>query len=300
LELNIKSEIWIHSNVVRRLRLARGADELIPPQLDVEFAVGLKESMDQIESADEEGNKALDKEILYSLLKKDTSLLENDTLRAFYDETSVAHSGIISQIMDLINEKNYSDVETKLETLTMNTEAETVNKEVYSIMNFAEQREAYILTNEELEILMNIANFCPIKYGQGVYSARVMIRSQPGYETSTWDDEELCISGIDYRRANPDDEHLTQYYSKTNYLLYPNPASNELTFKIQNIVQNTSFSKSKIEIFDILGNVMLKKESDFAVSINKIDVTSLVSGAYLFEYTSGNNLMYRQTFVINK
>ena len=129
---------------------------------------------------------------------------------------------------------------------------------VYGESHFS-GRDAYVLTNEELETLMNIANYCPIKYGQGVYSARVMIRSQPGYETSYWNDEELCISGIDYRKANPNSDMNMDSLTNLNFVIYPNPASTELNFKLKNTDVSQLENQISIQVFDILGSAVIEK-----------------------------------------
>ena len=130
-------------------------------------------------------------------------MLENDTLQAFYDVAKEDHTGKLNEIKDLINNNDFVNADTKLSALPLSNDAEVTNKTVYEIVNKIQQRETYVLTEDELNTLIDVADLCPIKYGQAVYSARVLVNTQYGYETRAWEDEELCISGVDYRRANP-------------------------------------------------------------------------------------------------
>lgn len=283
-------------------RPAEGEGEGMTIESDdkVEFALSLKESTDTAYAPDEEGLKKLNEELLYSMLKNDSSLLVNDTLQAFYDQKEIQHTGMLDEIRSLINGKEYIEAETKLADLPLNNEAEEANKAVYEILNKVEQREMYILSGEEMEILQTIANYCPIRYGQAVYSARVLIQTQYGYETSYWNDEELCISGIDYRRSNPNIKPETDLEFIKEFMIYPNPASTELNFKVQNSTGCLEGSDTKIEILDILGNSVLKKEYNGFVATGHLNISFLANGVYIIKFACVNNQIYRESFIINK
>lgn len=265
-----------------------------------EFAIQVKKSTDMDYSEDEEGTKRLNEELLYSILKNDTSLLENDTLEEFYDEKTGEHTGKLSEIKELINNEEYTEATAKLTILPLSNEAEEANKAVYEILNKIEQREKYILTDDEIEILQTIAEYCPVKYGQAVFSARVLISTQYGYEGSYWNDDVLCSADIGYRRANPNQQSLTDDFSNNDFTIYPNPASTELNFKVRNSIHCSDVTNTKIEILDVLGNVVIKKEFEGFMQNGKLNITILANGAYIIKYSCGSNEIYRESFVVNK
>ena len=161
------------------------------------------------------------------------------------------------------------------------------------------QKGNYKLTDDEIEVLLNIAEYCPIRYGPAVYIARVLINTQYGYEALFWNDEELCISGIDYRKSNPNVP--SKEISTTNdFVIFPNPTASELNFKIQNAVACKNGEDTKIEILDILGNIVLKKEYKGSVPTGKIDISILPNGVFLLKYSCSTSEIYRKSFVVNK
>jgi hypothetical protein len=169
---------------------------------------------------------------------------------------------------------------------------------VHQNQSLLEQRENYILSNEEIETLMEIAARCPAKYGQAVFSARVLIRTQYSYENYYWDDQELCSRGVGYRRAGLIDTATIS--PEKGFIIYPNPASTELNFKANGLNHYTNYSNTKIEILDVLGNIVIKKEYDGLVLNGKINITILANGAYFIKYSCGTNEIYRESFVVHK
>jgi hypothetical protein len=66
---------------------------------------------------------------------------------------------------------------------------------------------------------------------------------------------------------------------------YPNPAKSKVFFEGYNAVEN-------IQIFDVLGKVVSKKQFSYAVSNNtvQVDIAALTDGVYFVEV---NNSVYR-------
>lgn len=265
-----------------------------------EFALDLKETTDETVDEDAMGLKKISEELLYDMIRSDSVLLINDTLRAFYDEKSEEHTGKLNEIKDLIDDQEYTEADAKLSVLPLSNEAEEINKTVFGIYNQMKQRGNYLLTGEEMETLMEIAGYCPIRYGQAVYSARVLINTQYGYETMFWDDDQLCVSGIDYRKANPNTMVSIAIPAERDFMIYPNPASTELNFVVKNSKGCIEGANSKIEILDILGNSVIKKEYNGFMLSGKINISILANGAYVFKYSCGINEFYRESFVVNK
>ena len=264
-----------------------------------DLALEINQSIELIFDEAEEGVKKMNEELLYDLVKTDSSLLLNDTLLTFYNENNTEHIGELDAIKDLINSKENSEADDKISALPISNEAEEVNKIVIEIINQVTQKDNYKLTDEEIEVLLSIAEYCPIRYGPAVYSARVLINTQYGYEALFWDDEELCISGIDYRKSNPNvpDKEIA---STNDFAIFPNPTSSELNFKLQDALACKNGENTNLEILDILGNIVLKKEYQGTVSAGKVDISILANGIFLLKYSCSNNEIYRKSFVVNK
>lgn len=62
----------------------------------------------------------------------------------------------------------------------------------------------------------------------------------------------------------------------------------------------TDNTHSRIEVLDLLGNIVLKKEYDGLVLSGKINITILANGAYFIKYSCGNNEIYHESFIVNK
>jgi hypothetical protein len=120
------------------------------------------------------------------------------------------------------------------------------------------------------------------------------------FETSYWDDEEICTSEINYRKANPNHQPEIEALSNKDFTIYPNPASTELNFKVQNSTHCSDGSNTRIEILDVLGSVVIRKEFEGFMQNGKLNISILAKGLYLFKYSCGNNEIYRQSFVVNK
>jgi hypothetical protein len=226
--------------------------------------------------------------------------LLNDTLLYFYENEKEQHIGQLSEIKDLINNEEFVMAQSKLDVLSLSTEAEEYNKKVFDIVNKTQQKELFSFTEIEMNTLMEIGNLCPIKYGQAVYTARVLINTQYGYETMFWDDEQLCVSGVDYRKANPNQPTFIDSSDIDEFIIYPNPASTELNFKVQNNTYCTENTNFEIVILDVLGKRIYYKEFNKFVESGKINVALFANGVYLIKYACGGKELYKQSFILNR
>ena len=263
-----------------------------------EFAISLKANIDTTLEEEEQGTKKMDEELLYTILKTDSVLLENDTLLDFYEAVKDEHTGQLSSIKEFIDLKDYGAAEGMISALSSTNESEVANKQVYEILNQIEQREYYLLSDEEIELLLDLAAHCPNKYGQAVYSARVLIRTQNGYENYYWDDQEICSANIAYRKAAAKLEEKAQ--PEKDFIIYPNPATNELNFAIKNTADCGENVQMSIEIRDILGNLVYVKLYTEFVATGKINIDILANGAYIISYSCGNTASSHHSFIIHK
>ena len=75
-------------------------------------------------------------------------------------------------------------------------------------------------------------------------------------------------------------------FSELNQLSFPNPVSD-------NIFINSNVSIDKVEIYNLIGNLVLKQEVD----TKQIDVTNLQSGIYLISFFSGEEKIVRKIII---
>ena len=78
----------------------------------------------------------------------------------------------------------------------------------------------------------------------------------------------------------------TTTFSELNQISSPNPVKDKISI-------SSNISLDRIEIYNLLGNLVLKTESN----TNEIDVTSLTSGIYLISIYSGNEKIVKKIIV---
>lgn len=78
----------------------------------------------------------------------------------------------------------------------------------------------------------------------------------------------------------------TTTFSELNQISFPNPVKDKISI-------SSNISLDRIEIYNLLGNLVLKTESN----TNEIDVTSLTSGIYLISIYSGNEKIVKKIIV---
>jgi hypothetical protein len=120
-----------------------------------------------------------------------------------------------------------------------------------------------------VESLREIAKGCPYLEGNSVYQSRALL--------SKFDDK-LYVNDCEFQLSQLNLENETAPDAASD-LLYPNPATNEITIK-------TSGESSTVGIYSILGeNVGMYT---LHVGENKLDISSLAAGTYFFKVISGS------------
>lgn len=76
--------------------------------------------------------------------------------------------------------------------------------------------------------------------------------------------------------------------SGANWLVYPNPAGNQLIVKAENA------KIDKIEIFDAAGKLVLKNEVSSANSTLQLDISELTAGLYFLQIRDGNQRIQKR------
>jgi len=124
----------------------------------------------------------------------------------------------------------------------------------------------------DIQALLAIALLTPYIGGDGVYAARVMLGIDP-YDY-----------GLPSRKGN---EAQAIVQKSTDILVYPNPASESITFEVVNVNLQEPFN---LRIFSANGILALNHHG-LDESIFTIPINTLKPGIYYYLYTtkSGNN-----------
>ena len=257
--------------------------------------------IDAMNEPEVQGEKLMNEEYLYDLIKTNPELLlVNDSLQAYFESKQIAHVGAMDEIKETIYNENYIDADTKLDILITNDFQEEVNKATYTIQNNLEQRGDGILELEELETLQLIANYCPIRYGAAVYLARTLINSQKGYEAYYWEDEEICIEGINYKRNNIDEIDLEQIIDNPNIEIHPNPATQNVYYNIIDKDKNKCNNITGYILKDIAGRVVKKEMNEQLPKSGNIDISNYPEGLYFLYFKCVDESYTLCKFVINR
>ena len=75
--------------------------------------------------------------------------------------------------------------------------------------------------------------------------------------------------------------NLEAVASNINFIVYPNPAENQITFQLENK------QKGIIYLYDVLGQNILTKE--ISSSNNSIDIQNLSNGIYYYNFESNKS-----------
>lgn len=253
----------------------------------------------QIIDEESQGAKQMSEEYIYDKLKNMPELLlVNDSLLAYYEEQQTKYIGDLDEIKVAMSDGDYAQVEEKINEVIVTEYQQEADKIVYTILKDVEQREGYVLTETELEELLIIADYCPIRHGSAVYIARTIINSQAGYEYRAWNDDELCIEGITYRRAN-----LINTENETNenkISIYPNPTNHLLYFDIsdKNVISCNEIKNYSIKTIN--GKIILNKQYSESVKSGVIDISSFADGIYIIEFICKDNSLTNFKFIIQK
>ena len=92
-----------------------------------------------------------------------------------------------------------------------------------------------------------------------------------------------------FRTETPVNVSKRQFAQQDSFIIYPNPATNELFIKTEDIE-----SFKELNIYDCLGNKVLHKE----IQSNKIDISTVKEGMYVVEFVTSETKL-RQKLLVN-
>jgi hypothetical protein len=132
----------------------------------------------------------------------------------------------------------------------------------------------------KLFLIFVFAANCPATEGAAVYRARILCNI---IDNTNYNYNGDCIVDEQYRKANFNKSTTTTADNNNDIIVYPNPATNQLT------VSSGKYSVNRIEIKDILGRIFISMGSGELVephTANIINTTNLPSGLYFIEITN--------------
>jgi hypothetical protein len=273
------------------------------------------------------GLEYMNKEMLYDLLKTDSNFITNDSIEAYYIELQNSQTGLLDLIKQAMNDKDYALAQTLLAGMDNSNYVEEANNQFYELMYIIDKRATiesitidtidyedtlaelssiytpknyYQLDVSEIDQLLELASRCPIRYGQSVYGARVILNTQAGFETMNWDDEDICIEGINYRRSNESEEDLKELVENKNIEIYPNPTSSLIYYTTKQVELDKCNEIVGYQICNAGGRDIAKVKYEEIKKAGSIDVSTFAEGLYFiyFDCSDGTRVLFK--FVINK
>jgi hypothetical protein len=215
-------------------------------------------------------------EYLYEILYTNPDVMNigepGDTLyQNFFNyltNSTIAEFTIIHELMD---EENFAQAlldNGQVIATTMIDQNRQLTNDIY-LRSVAVDAE---IDSVDIQALLAIALLTPYIGGDGVYAARVMLGIDP-YDY-----------GLPYRKGN---EAQAIVQKSTDILVYPNPASESITFEVVNVNLQEPFN---LRIFSANGILALNHHG-LDESIFTIPINTLKPGIYYYLYTtkSGNN-----------
>ena len=92
-----------------------------------------------------------------------------------------------------------------------------------------------------------------------------------------------------YGVVNVTDPLSVNDYNIIQLDLYPNPVSDVVNVKLSTLNEDT-----ELEIFNMLGKVVMKKSYDFNAESYSIDISEFVAGVYILKVSSGKSTSYKK------
>lgn len=247
--------------------------------------------------------KWMDELNLYSALYNNEALQNlNPEMQDFYDQQLNTPSFVITRTNDFI---------AKLVDTTLVQDSLSLENTLMDIANsnqeldggdLVAQNEYWVNTmyirwfrnssddfsETEQTMLYDLANSCPFVNGPAVYKARAIYASiNPGY---VFDDLDLCLAVGVYKQSTAPtyiqiDESKLEEINESNFLVYPNPASNQLNLRYH----LNSLEIGQFELTDITGRLVFRTELDYKVEQLSFSVSHLPLGVYAYRFKIDNN-----------
>lgn len=240
-----------------------------------------------VDNSDEE-RIALQKQ-LYTQIQDDPNLLIGDTvMQNFNAENQTSGIGLMKEVEDQAAQGDLANAAGTNAAIVPTTMTETNQQLLNDILLSTLMVGNYDLTQEQLDVLWNIAEQCPDEGGVAVWEAQ---------STLNW----VLHDAIDFadscapssaRMLHPD--HFSANGSAGT--VYPNPTAGIVTVNyMMHDVMNARF-----EICDVTGRVLFAAQLDPNVTHRNIELVGLANGTYIYKLIGDDVMVNTGTLIITR
>lgn len=143
------------------------------------------------------------------------------------------------------------------------------------------------LTTNQKNVILDIAEQCPISGGKAVYLARTLVAS---FKDTTYNDDGKCLQTGKIK----DQEVHTD--ATESFKFYPNPASNSITIKNSGEQEGNAL----LSFFDLSGKRVNSINLQLNQTYSAIDVSGLKNGMYTISVQHKGRQYNLGNLIINK
>ena len=201
---------------------------------------------------------------------------------AFYNNMQTSNAAHYLNAISAMNTNNLTVAQQEL-NLIADTNAINHNRIIVGniyLNTWAEDN--YILTDEQVRTLTDVAYLDPNTNGDGVYTARVMLNINPDYENN----QNKSLKQYPKKDIKPNAVHV-----------YPNPAKETVTIAFDQPI----LGEGIVEIWNIIGNKLLSNTIPKSYIQQNVNVSNLSSGIYFYVIkVNGIQLSSGKLIILNK
>lgn len=245
-------------------------------------------------------NDYLNHRYLYAALQAepllDSILFYSPLLDTFLDSCTIAPIGILHQVDVLISEGKYKEAWIWNNSILTSQAYELNDILVNDIWLLNKLSQGLPYTQNQLDLLMTVAEQCPAQGGPAVFRARsILLEDQLNNYTS----EMQLYTFVDSCDASESDSRMGQLNSNpltSTYLLevYPNPAGDQLTLRYQ--TKGTSFIQ--FEVYDAMGKQVFKHELFPETGTESVNFSQIATGLYFYRWIVDGQQVKSERLVI--
>jgi hypothetical protein len=229
-------------------------------------------------------NKYTDNVTAYSTLKSDPTLLtssgqNNNKVQSFYNIHDAGNIGKFYKVNNNIHLGNINSAKAQNKVINPLNVMEINKQNVNDVYLNSWANDRFILTNDEYNILYNVATQDPILGGSAVYSARVMIGE--------------FDAGSNLKTANSTNSSSTINMAG---LIYPNPVTDDASIDYS-IKTATS---AELYVYSITGKQISKYELNTKENHFSFNTGQYNNGIYFYQLIANGEIISNNKFIIIK
>lgn len=236
--------------------------------------------------------------LLVNIKTENIDVSSDGILQGFVNQSATDNLGKLTTLNNIILDPSKHDTTDMIAaqvlnaSISANNDIETNQKFLNDIVinNYLSNITNY--TTSQLNDLRVLASKCPFTDGLAVYQARVM------------------LSGIDslgteyYNACETDGDETRMSYTNTDasqdgnaaLLVYPNPATNQLTVNYQ--IESTD--EAVFEVYNSIGEKVMLQKLSAGENEQTFSVVQLNSGVYFYKYSINDQIIKTNKLVIVK